>query len=494
MKKYKGPETDLKKLRNQAEKRLPGRTADIETMPSEDINKLIHELEVHQIELEIQNEELRRAQLELEKTRDRYSDLYDFAPVGYFTISDKGLILEANLAGAQLLKLERYNLINSRFSRFIAPEYQDRFYLHRRDVLRSKTNQACALQMVTQDGTQFHAQLESVAVKDKAHKNTQFRTAVSDITDQVLSGEALRYSEEKYRLLFEEMMSGFALREIIFDGRGKPVDARILDVNPAYEQITGLKKEQIIGKTVLEVLPETESYWFENFAKVVLTGLPIQFENYHKGLDKHFFVAAFKYKNNQVAIHFTDITDRKKAEIELQKAHEVLEKRILERTANLAASNASLKQEIADRKRAEESLEKERQRLFSVLDEMPAFIYLEAADHTIRFANRYFRERFGDYEEKKCYELLKGIKQSCKECPTLKVLETGKAQEWEGSEFRDGGIYQIYDYPFTDVDGSLLVLELGIDITKRKQAESEMRRLSSRILNATTLRSFSYRG
>jgi PAS domain S-box-containing protein len=175
-------------------------------------------------------------------------------------------------------------------------------------------------------------------------KNTQFRTAVSDITDQVLSGEALRYSEEKYRLLFEEMMSGFALLEIIFDGRGKPMDARILDVNPAYERITGLKKEQIIGKTVLEVLPETESYWFENFAKVVLTGLPIQFENYHKGLDKHFFVAAFKHKNNQVAIHFTEITERKKAEIELQKAHEVLEKRILERTANLAASNASLKQ------------------------------------------------------------------------------------------------------------------------------------------------------
>ena len=74
---YKSPQTDFKKLRKQAEKRLPGRTADIETMPSEDINKLIHELEVHQIELEIQNEELRNSQLELEAERNKYSNLYD---------------------------------------------------------------------------------------------------------------------------------------------------------------------------------------------------------------------------------------------------------------------------------------------------------------------------------------------------------------------------------------------------------------------------------
>jgi signal transduction histidine kinase len=129
-------------------------------------------------------------------------------------------------------------------------------------------------------------------------------------------------------------------------------------------------------------------------------------------------------------------------------------------------------------------MEIERRRLFAVLDELPAFVYLEAPDHSVRFANRYFREHFGQYEGKKCYELLKRQKQPCKICPTARVFETGKPQDWESSEMGDGRTYQIYDYPFSDIDGTQLILELGIDITKRKQAESEMRRLSSQILNA----------
>ena len=96
-------EVNLTTLRKQAEKRLLERGADIANMPLEDINELIHELEVHQIELEMQNEELRQAHLDLEAARDKYTDLYDFAPVGYFSISDKGLILGANLVGATML-------------------------------------------------------------------------------------------------------------------------------------------------------------------------------------------------------------------------------------------------------------------------------------------------------------------------------------------------------------------------------------------------------
>ena len=137
--------TDTPTLRRRAEEFLDRNPETVDTIPADDLRKLIEDLHIHQIELEMQNEELRRAQLELEKTRDRYSDLYDFAPVGYFTISDKGLILEANLNGARLLKIERRRLINKTFNRLIPPHHQDTFYHHCNAVLKPRQSKPATL-------------------------------------------------------------------------------------------------------------------------------------------------------------------------------------------------------------------------------------------------------------------------------------------------------------------------------------------------------------
>jgi PAS domain-containing protein len=107
------------------------------TLSPEEAGRLIHELQVHQIELEMQNEELRRAQGELEASRARYFDLYDLAPVGYFTLSEQGLILEANLAGAGLLGVGRSTLVKQPLSRFIFHEDQDIYYLHCKRLLET---------------------------------------------------------------------------------------------------------------------------------------------------------------------------------------------------------------------------------------------------------------------------------------------------------------------------------------------------------------------
>ena len=130
--------TDNLTLRRRAEEFLDGHPEAVNKIPAGDLHKLIEDLHVHQIELEMQNEELRRTQLELEKARDKYSDLYDFAPVGYFTISDKGLILKANLNGARLFNIERRNLINGTFNRLIPSNHQDEFYHHCNAVFKSK--------------------------------------------------------------------------------------------------------------------------------------------------------------------------------------------------------------------------------------------------------------------------------------------------------------------------------------------------------------------
>ena len=107
MKKTKTKSSQLKTLRHRAEALLQEKPQALSNILPEDIQSLIHELQVHQIELEMQNEELRRTQLQLAEARDKYLDLYDFAPVGYFTLDKNALVVEANLAVANLLNVER---------------------------------------------------------------------------------------------------------------------------------------------------------------------------------------------------------------------------------------------------------------------------------------------------------------------------------------------------------------------------------------------------
>jgi PAS domain S-box-containing protein len=148
---------------------------------------------------------------------------------------------------------------------------------------------------------------------------------VKDITERRRAEEELLKSEQKYRLLFDEMMSAVAVHEIICDKRGKPVDYRFMAINTAFEKITGLHAATIIGKTVLEVMPATELYWIERYGQVALTRTPIQFENYASELDKYFEVRAFSPEHGKFATIFNDITERKKAEIEIKERTEDLE-------------------------------------------------------------------------------------------------------------------------------------------------------------------------
>jgi PAS domain S-box-containing protein len=184
-------EQGFKKLRNRAEKSLRKRSADLRESPVEDVQELIQELRVHQIELEMQNEDLRNAQLELAESRDRYSDLYDFAPVGYFTFDEKGLIVEANLAGADLLGFERASLIKRGFSQFVAPGSQDAFTFHRKRALETGSKQVSELELKRKNGRSFYAQLQSVGVEGNEGNPIRLRTAVVDITARKSAEAAL---------------------------------------------------------------------------------------------------------------------------------------------------------------------------------------------------------------------------------------------------------------------------------------------------------------
>jgi PAS domain S-box-containing protein len=185
-----------------------------ETLSSEEAGRLIHELQVHQIELELQNEELRRAQGELEASRARYFDLYDLAPVGYLTLSEQGLILEANLTGAGLLGVARRDLTNQPLSRYILPEDQDIYYLHRRQLLETETSRECQIRMLRADAAPFWARLESTVVRDGESGDCVCRVVVSDIDARKQAEQQLadlnRRKDEFLAMLSHELRNPLA--------------------------------------------------------------------------------------------------------------------------------------------------------------------------------------------------------------------------------------------------------------------------------------------
>ncbi|MGE5342613.1 MAG: ATP-binding protein [Candidatus Omnitrophota bacterium] len=127
----------------------------------------------------------------------------------------------------------------------------------------------------------------------------------------------LRVSDYRYRTLFNKMLDGYVIEQVIFDEQGNPVDFRYLEVNPAFETLTGLSRAQVIGKTMKEVLPGIEDYWMQMYGKVVLTGEAARYENYSSPLNKWYQVMAFKLSKTRVAAIFSDSTEQKIAEEKL---------------------------------------------------------------------------------------------------------------------------------------------------------------------------------
>jgi hypothetical protein len=210
----------------------------------DDSARLMHELSVHQVELESQNEALRQAKDELEAARALYFDLYEHAPTGFLTLSEQGLILQTNIRAALLLGMEKAALINQPVSRFIFRDDQDAYYLCRRRLAESREAQTCGLRLLRQDGTQFWAQMDACTAQGVDGKPVH-RIALSDISERKLVEAALHRSESEFRSMFEWSVVGGA--------QADPATGRLLRVNRKLCEITGYDADELLGLSFIEI-------------------------------------------------------------------------------------------------------------------------------------------------------------------------------------------------------------------------------------------------
>ena len=352
MDKKKIDQRQAEELRRQAEESLKLETSLPEEISPAEAKKLIYELRVHQIELEMQNEELRRAQEILEESRRRYSDLYDFAPIGYLTLDELGIVKEANLTAAGQLATARSRLIGRHFTAFLDMADREVFRAHLRLALEDQGSQTCELSLQTKDGETFFIALESVCHRD-AEGRSLCRTAFSDITERRQAETALKESEERYRSLFKYNHAVMLLID--------PATGAIVDANPAACAYYAYTHAELLSRNITDINLLPRDQVFKEMQRAMsLQCRQFFFQHRLAGGDvRHVevFSGPIRLQGRDLLysiIH--DITARRQAEEALQRTHDDLEERVGERTEDLRQTVEQLEWEIDERRQTEEAL------------------------------------------------------------------------------------------------------------------------------------------
>jgi PAS domain S-box-containing protein len=406
------PTPPPKDLRVRAEQALARKDPGLERLPEHDMQKVVHDLQVHQIELEMQNDELRRAHEALEEARDRFADLYDFAPLALLTLGPSDQVLEANLAAASLLGLERKDLIHQKLSHFIPAEAQDAFALYCRQLLHSETKQTGELTLKSATGGLLTVRVEGLATQGPTTRKAQFRLSLSDITERKAAERRRDLNNALAALFAHKASAGEYLRAVVellqqWSG-AQAMGIRLVNERQEipYEAWVGFEPGFIEAENRLSlqrdnccciraitqtaesadraVLTPGGSYRCDD-AHAFIAKLPYEEQARYRGA-----CSKFNYTSLAVvpihcrqgilgAIHLADrrlgqfppalvevvesITPmigeavrRFQAEAELAKHRDHLEELVRQRTSELETANAQLRHEITHRKVAEEAL------------------------------------------------------------------------------------------------------------------------------------------
>ena len=317
---------------NQSRQKAKPPSANLADMSPAAMQRMLHELQVQRVGLELQNEELRRRQADLVDMQARYSDLYDQAPVGYVTLSKTGRILEANLTAAILLDVSRDELVTRPISQFIGHFYQDSFLRHCRKIFETGMPQKCELQMAKTDGTLFWAHHAAKVVRIAGGEEV-CRVVLSDITSRKRIETALRIKN----FVFDASITANSVADI---------EGVITEANDAFLRLWCYSNDEIIGKPIPHFLNDP------NDAVAILTALKNtgQWEGEYAAKRKdgstfiaHGLATAVRDEHAQLIGYQSavlDVTKRKQAEQTLQDWNHTLEQRVAERTSELKLSRA----------------------------------------------------------------------------------------------------------------------------------------------------------
>ena len=234
--------SDAATLRKKAMELLKERPLrSVSQLSEAETSMMIHEFEVHQVELELQNEELLLARSEIQDYIEKYTELYDFAPSGYFTLSREGEIIELNLSGANMLCKERLNLKDSQFGFFVSDDTKPIFNLFIEKIFFTNNKETCEVTLSLNDKTRTDVYLCGIATEN----GEQCIINAVDITERKRAEHTISNSEIRYRRVFETAKDGI----LILDAE----TGKILDVNPFLIELLGYSREQFIEKAIWEI-------------------------------------------------------------------------------------------------------------------------------------------------------------------------------------------------------------------------------------------------
>jgi PAS domain S-box-containing protein len=432
--------------------------------------------------MEKRREKPGRPRVDTSEDLKKYKALYDFAPVGYVTWDERGIVLEANHTAAKLLGMDQSLLADLPFKQFVAPAGQKRFDQHQRSLFQDGERQTCELQLIKNDGVSFFAFLSCIGISEKKDSVEKCLALIADISARKQIEEELQKSEKRYRHIVEDQT------ELICRYQS---DGTLTFVNKAYCRFFNRKKEGLIGRSIFSLIPEKD----HEPVRQMIASLS---EKRPRVTHQHCIILPdgrigwqewtnrIIYNKKGVFVEYQavgrDITDLKAAEEALRKAHNELETLVEKRTAELRKERQRLLEEIEMHNQTEEALRASEERFRNIFDYIGVGIALISPDMEILALNPEMRVWFPDVDtdlKPLCYQAFNNPPRDavCSYCPTLKALRDGQVHESvahtpRGHETRH---YGIIASPLKDKAGRIVAaIEMVTDITEGVRTQQQL--------------------
>jgi PAS domain S-box-containing protein len=371
----------------------------------------------------------------LRASENRYRTLIENLPQMVFVKDRASVYVSCNQSFARSLGIRPEEYAGKTDYDFFPAEMAEKYRSDDQRVMESGTTEEIEEKYI-RDGKELSVQTVKTPIRDAAGNVTGILGIFWDITERKRVQEQLRQSSLYARSLLEA-----SLDPLVTISR----EGKITDVNEAAEKVTGASREKLIGSDFSSYFTDPESAR-RGYEQVFSQG---SVQNY---------ALAIRHASGKI----TDV---------------LYNATVFKNEAGEIEGVFAAARDITEKKRAQEAVAAEREKFNNILDVLPPYLVLLTPDYHVAFANREFTRRFGESHGRRCFEFLFNRSEPCEICETYKVLQTKKPLEWKWTG-PDGRHYDIYDFPFIETDGSTLILEMGIDVTERRQAEDTVRKAS----------------